>query len=73
MSTQSVNVLGVVALLVDVPSHGLLRGQVGTIVEQLAADVFEVEFNDDEGSTYAALAIEADSLLVLHHSPVQAA
>lgn len=36
----------VVALIDDVPEKGLQRGQVGTIVEMLAPDVFEVEFSD---------------------------
>jgi len=43
----------VVALVEDVPSRGLLRGQVGTIAETLAPGVFEVEFSDNEGRTYA--------------------
>ncbi|NJN47209.1 MAG: DUF4926 domain-containing protein [Candidatus Competibacteraceae bacterium] len=32
----------------DLPECGLVRGQVGTIVEQLD-DAYEVEFCDDEG------------------------
>ena len=69
----AINVLDVVALLVDMPEHGLVRGQVGTVVERLDEGVFEVEFSDDEGRTYAELAIMADSLLVLHHRRVAAA
>jgi hypothetical protein len=64
--------LDVVALLSDVPSHRLLRGQVGTVVELLDG-AYEVEFSDDEGKTYAELALEPDQLLVLHHRPQQAA
>jgi hypothetical protein len=63
--------LDVVALLADVPTHGLLRGQVGTIVEVLDG-AYEVEFSDDEGRTYAELALEPDQLLVLHHRPQRA-
>ncbi|HEY3234525.1 MAG TPA: DUF4926 domain-containing protein [Polyangiaceae bacterium] len=73
MAANSVSILDVVALLVDVPEHGLVRGQVGTVVERLADEVFEVEFSDDEGRTYAELALQADTLLVLHHRPVKAA
>ena len=73
MAQGSISVLDVVALLEDTPAHGLVRGQVGTVVEQLAEDVFEVEFSDDEGRTYAELALTADALLVLHHRPVRAA
>ena len=64
--------LDVVALLSDVPTHGLLRGQVGSVVE-LLDDALEVEFSDDEGRTYAELALEANQLLVLHHRPQRAA
>ena len=64
--------LDVVALLSDLPAHGLLRGQVGTIVELLNG-AFEVEFSDDEGRTYAELAFPPDQLLVLRHRPERAA
>ena len=60
--------LDVVALLSDVPAHGLVRGQVGTVVELLDG-AYEVEFSDDEGKTYAELALKPDQLLVLHHRP----
>lgn len=69
----AINVLDVVALLVDMPEHGLVRGQVGTVVERLDEGVFEVEFSDDEGRTYAELALNECDLLVLHHRPVIAA
>lgn len=39
----------------------------GTIVERLAPGVYEVEFSDDEGRTYASLPLRADQLLQLHH------
>lgn len=72
-SPTTINVLDVVALLVDVPEHGLVRGQVGTAVERFDDGAYEVEFSDDEGRTYAELALATDSLLVLHHRPVAAA
>jgi Domain of unknown function (DUF4926) len=65
--------LDVVALLEDLPEEGLYRGQVGTIVEPLENDIFEVEFNDDEGQTYAMLALPAHQLMVLHYRLVKAA
>ena len=64
--------LDVVALLSEMPAHGLLRGQVGTVVEVLDG-AYEVEFSDDEGRTYAELAVESDQILVLHHRPQRAA
>lgn len=60
----------VVALLQDLPEHGLVRGQVGTVVEQWAPGVYEVEFCDDEGRTYGMTALPAEQLLRLHHQPV---
>mgnify|MGYP001774090684 CR=1 FL=1 len=61
-----IQLLDVVALIEDVPEHGLRRGQVGTVVEELAPDVFEVEFSDNHGRTYAMCALHADQLMVLH-------
>jgi len=62
----------VVALLIDMDDHILVRGQVGTIVERLTEDHFEVEFAADDGRTYAQLALRRDCLLVLHHSSAKA-
>jgi hypothetical protein len=66
---RELELLSVVALLEDSKDHKLLRGQVGTIVERLAPGVYEVEFSDDEGRTYASLSLSADQLLPLHHEP----
>ena len=65
--------LDVVALTEDVPERGLVRGQVGTVVEELESGVFEVEFCDDNGRTYALLALRADQIMVLHYQPRQVA
>ncbi len=73
MASSVISNLDVVALLTDIPEQGLVRGQVGTVVERLTDDAFEVEFIDDEGQTYAELALIADQLLVLHHRRVRAA
>jgi hypothetical protein len=54
--------LSVVALMRDMAEAGLVRGQVGTVVEVLGPGVFEVEFNDDGGRTYASLALQAPDL-----------
>jgi len=63
-----IELLSVVALLEDIPDKDLLRGQVGTVVETLAPGVFEVEFSDDNGQTYATRALR-DQLMRLHHEP----
>jgi hypothetical protein len=66
---NKVKLLDVVALTDDLPERDLQRGQVGTVVEILAPDVYEVEFADNDGRTYAELAVKADKLLVLHYQP----
>jgi hypothetical protein len=48
----------------------LVRGQVGTIVESWVPGVYEVEFSDDDGRTYAMVALKAEQVLLLHHEPV---
>ena len=37
------------------------------VVEVLAPDVYEVEFCDDEGQTYAEMALRRDQLIALHN------
>ena len=61
--------LTVVALLEDITSRNLVRGQVGTIVEHLAPGVYEVEFSDDGGRAYASMPVRASQLLQLLHEP----
>ena len=69
----TIRLLDVVALTEDLPERGLCRGQVGTVVEDLGADAFEVEFTDDEGRAYASLALRATQMMVLHYQPRQVA
>ena len=64
-----IELLSVVALVNDMIDRGLVRGQVGTVVEDLASGVYEVEFIDDSGRTYASLALRAEQLMRLHHEP----
>ena len=68
-----IHLLDSVALTEDLPERRLWRGQVGTVVESLAPDVFEVEFCDAEGRTYASLALRTDQLMMLHYRPLQTA
>ncbi len=70
---DNIQLLDVVALTVDLPERGLSRGQVGTVVEALAPGVYEVEFADDDGRTYASLASHDDQLMVLRYRPSQVA
>lgn len=64
---QKLELLDTVALAEDIPERNLQQGEVGTVVELLAPDVFEVEFCDDEGQTYAEFALRNDQLILLHN------
>lgn len=66
---QEICVHDVVALNEDIPDRGLLRGQVGTVVELLGPGVFEVEFADNDSRTYAMFSLKSSQLLVLHYQP----
>ena len=63
---EEIKLLDVVALLEDLPSEKLRRGEVGTVVEMLAPEVYEVEFSDDEGRTYAMLPLRRGQIMLLH-------
>lgn len=62
----NIKVLDTVALDADLPERNLKRGELGTVVEILAPNVFEVEFSDDDGQTYAELALRADQVVPLY-------
>lgn len=64
--------LDVVALLTEVPEKTLSSGQVGTVVELLAAANLLVEFSDEEGRAYAIAPLQPSRLLVLHYVPESA-
>jgi hypothetical protein len=67
---DTVKLLDVVALTVDLPEHNLWRGQVGTVVEILAhGNAFEVEFSDNSGCIYKSLGLRPDQVMVLHYEP----
>ena len=69
----NIEMLSGVALLEDLPQEGLVRGQVGTVVESWAPGVYEVEFSDDNGRTYAMVELKAEQLMRLHHEPAHQA
>ncbi len=70
---SDIQLLDAVALIQDLPERGLSRGQVGTVVEELAPGVFEVEFSDEQGRAYAMAALSAEDLMVLHYEPLDRA
>jgi hypothetical protein len=61
--------LSEVAVLEDMPEKGLIRGQVGTVVELLTPSVAEVEFSDDQGRTYAMVALRSEEVIMLGAPP----
>ncbi len=63
--------LDVVALTEDIYELKLYCGQVGTIVEEYEPGIFEVEFSDMKGRTYALETLKARQLMLLHHEPVE--
>jgi hypothetical protein len=70
---NEIKVLDVVAVMEEVPDHGLRRGEVGTVVEQWKDGAYEVEFSDDSGEAYAFAALRADQLMKLHFRKDEAA
>ena len=68
ISNLNISLLDVVALTEPLPQKNLVAGQVGTIVELLGRDTFEVEFSDDDGKTYEQLALKRNQILPLHFS-----
>jgi Domain of unknown function (DUF4926) len=68
-SVEAPPLLGAVALLSDLPTRGLVRGQVGTIVEALDDATSLVEFCDDQGRAYAITPCPREALLVLRTIP----
>ena len=67
MPKRKIKLLDTVALREDLPKRKLKCGEVGTVVEILTPDAYEVEFCDDEGQTYAELVLRSEQLIVLHN------
>ncbi|HEY0545553.1 MAG TPA: DUF4926 domain-containing protein [Pyrinomonadaceae bacterium] len=70
---DEIKLLDVVALTEDLPTEGLRRGEVGTVVEQWRDGVFEVEFSDNTGRAYAFVALRPDQLMKLYFRKDEAA
>ena len=68
--TPNLDLFSVVAVVQDLPEDGLVRGQVGTVVELLSPSLAIVEFADQEGRTYALPTLASDQLMRLHYQPI---
>ena len=62
----------VVAILKDMTEKKIKKGQVGTVVEKLDEDVYEIEFCDKSGQTVLTTSIHSEYLLVLDFDLVAA-
>ena len=70
--SDEIKLLDVVALLEDVPSEGLSRGEVGTVVEVFAGKpdlpgTLLVEFSDRNGESYAFAPLRPQQLVKLRY------
>jgi hypothetical protein len=72
MSDNHLKLHDVVALMEPIPNHGLRRGQIGTIIDVYEPGVYEVEFADTSGQTYASLTLRTRQLLPLYQEPASA-
>ncbi len=62
-----IELLDTVALTTDVPALGLSAGEIRAVVEVLGdGAAFEVEFCDNDGTTYGLHTLRADQIVALH-------
>ncbi len=69
---NSLGLLDVVVLLMDMPDEKIRKGSLGTVVETFTNGTYLVEFTDLNGVTYAMPIIPADQLIKVHQEPVNA-
>lgn len=48
----------------------LYKGQIGTVVMEFDGNVFEVEFANKDGTTYAMETLQNEKLMLLHYELV---
>lgn len=66
MKKRKIKLLDAVAITEDLPERKLTAGEVGTVVELLGQDTYEVEFCNERGETYAELALRSSQIIPLH-------
>jgi hypothetical protein len=62
--------LDTAALTQNLPELGLYKGQVGTIIEIYEPTIFEVEFVDRNGETYAFETLNANQVMQIYYTPL---
>lgn len=67
---ETIKLLDIIALIVNLPEYHLGRGQVGTVVDILAeGKAYEVEFSDRAGRTYESVGLRPEQMIVLRYEP----
>lgn len=69
---EKIKELHTVALLKDIPSKNMRRGDVGTVVTVLAETMVEVEFIDEKGRTTSLVALKKSDLIRLRMDVIPA-
>lgn len=62
---ENIKELHTVALLKDIPSKKLKRGDVGTVVTDLSDSMAEIEFTDKKGRTTSLAVLNKSDLIKL--------
>jgi Domain of unknown function (DUF4926) len=55
----------------DIPDYPLKKGAIGTIVEFLKPGVYEVDFSDNQGQTYAMCSVHDHQLIAVPDSVIE--
>ena len=66
---KAMQMFDVVASLQDLPQQQVVKGQVGTVLEELDNDHVLVEFADVNGVAYAIATVPMGQLMKLKHAP----
>ena len=66
MKNREINELDVIALLKEIPVHGLVRGDIGTVVTILSDSVYEVEFMAEHGVSKAVIPVTEKDIMKIH-------
>jgi len=69
---EKIKELHTVALLKDIPSKNLRRGDVGTVVIDLTDSMVEVEFIDEKGRTASIVVLAKSDLIRLRMDVIPA-
>lgn len=69
---KKLNELDTVALLRNIPEKNLSKGQVGTVVEILDDNTYEIEFSNAKGETILTTPLTRKDLILLRFEPLSA-